>query len=246
VSMIPLLKDLAAFERRFGVRAYSVYGMTELGVVTRTELSPTDPTSCGAPFPEYELRIVDELDQEVPVGETSELVVRSRVPWTTSTGYFGMPQATVDAWRNLWFHTGDGFRQDLDGNYHFVDRVKDTIRRRGENISSTEVEQYVLRYEPVFECAAVPVPSEWSEDEVKICVVAKPGHAIIEQELIEFLLAERMPRFMLPRFVQVLSEMPRTPTGKIQKHSLRRSSNPAEHWDRELHLPSATARTMSR
>lgn len=242
VSMIPMLKELDVFEKRFGVRAYSVYGMTELGVVTRTALSPADPASCGARFPEFELRIVDELDDEVPAGEVGELVVRSTVPWTTTAGYLGMPQATVEAWRNLWFHTGDGFRRDEAGHYYFVDRIKDTIRRRGENISSVEVEQFVLRHEAVFECAAVPVPSEFSEDEVKVCVVAKPGYQLDERGLIEFLLAERMPRFMLPRFVEILAELPRTPTGKIQKHPLRTLSDPGVIWDQQVHMPEATKR----
>jgi crotonobetaine/carnitine-CoA ligase len=246
VSMIPMLKELDAFEKRFGVRAFSVYGMTELGVVTRTALSPADPASCGAPFDEFELRIVDELDREVPVGEVGELVVRSTVPWTTTAGYFGMPQATVEAWRNLWFHTGDGFRRDTAGNYYFVDRIKDTIRRRGENISSVEVEQYVLRHEAVFECAAVPVPSELSEDEVKVCVVAKAGRQLDERGLIEFLLSERMPRFMVPRFVEILPELPRTPTGKIQKHALRTLSGPPAVWDRQAHMTETTRRDAQR
>jgi carnitine-CoA ligase len=243
VSMIPMLKDLAAFEKRFGVRAFSVYGMTELGVVTRTALSPADPASCGAPFPEFELRIVDDLDREVPVGEVGELVVRSAVPWTTTAGYFGMPQATVEAWRNLWFHTGDGFRRDQAGHYYFIDRIKDTIRRRGENISSVEVEQFVLRHDAVFECAAVPVPSEISEDEVKVCIVPKPGRQLDERGLIEFLLAERMPRFMIPRFIQILPELPRNTNGKIPKHSLRTLSSPGGIWDQQVHMPEATKRS---
>jgi crotonobetaine/carnitine-CoA ligase len=245
VSMIPMLKELDVFEKRFGVRAFSVYGMTELGVVTRTALSPADPASCGARFPEFELRIVDEFDHEVPVGEVGELVVRSSVPWTTTAGYFGMPQATVEAWRNLWFHTGDGFRRDETGHYYFVDRIKDTIRRRGENISSVEVEQFVLRHEAVFECAAVPVPSEVSEDEVKVCIVTKPGHQLDERGLMEFLVAERMPRFMIPRFIQILGELPRTPTGKIQKHSLRTLSGPGEIWDQQVQMPVATKRSSA-
>lgn len=233
VSMVPLLKDLRSFESRFGVQAYSVYGMTELGVVTGTMLSPTDPASCGAPFPEYELRVVDELDREVPVGELGELIVRPTQPWVISTGYFGMPDATVDAWRNLWFHTGDGFRRDEAGNYYFVDRIKDSIRRRGENISSMEVEMFVLRHPDVLECAAIPAPSEWSEDEVKVCVVAKDRRSIEPAELLEFLVGESMPRFMLPRYVEVLDQLPRTQTGKILKHALRTDHENTNGWDRE-------------
>ncbi|TQC42126.1 hypothetical protein EEB14_50565 [Rhodococcus sp. WS4] len=237
VSMIPLLKDLRGFERRFDVQAYSVYGMTEVGVVTRTSLSPEDPSSCGVPFPGYALRVVNEFDQEVPDGEIGELVVRPLSPWTTFTEYFGMPEATVAAWRNLWFHTGDGFRRDQQGNYHFVDRIKDSIRRRGENISSMEVEMYVVRHEAVLECAAIPVPSEWSEDEVKVCVVVKEGHELTEVELVEFLIAEAMPRFMLPRYVQIMQEFPKTPTGKIQKNILRKNSDLSADWDREREQP---------
>src|SRR5687767_4216563 len=114
-----------------------------------------------------------------------------------NAGYFGMPEATAIAWRNGWFHTGDAFRQDAEGNYYFVDRVKDAIRRRGENISSFEVEAYVNGHPEVAECAAVGVPSEFGEDEVKVCVVRAEGSDVTPEALIEFL-APDMPRFMVP------------------------------------------------
>ena len=239
VLMVPLLKDVRGFEKRFGLEAFTDYGMTELGVVMRSELSPPDPMSCGRPLPEFELRIVDSHDTELPIGEAGELVVRTRSPWIMSTGYFGMAEATAAAWQNLWFHTGDEFRRDETGSYHFIDRLKDTIRRRGENISSVEVESYVLRHDAVFECVAIAAPSEWGEDEVKLCIVPKEGREIQPLELYEFLVAADMPRFMLPRYIILVPGLPRTQTGKLQKHVIRKEHGNTEGWDRDILRPLA-------
>lgn len=229
---VPLPEDVEVFERRFGLEVVAVYGSTEMGIPMKTPRYRIDSLSCGRPFPEYEARVVDNDDNEVPIGEVGEIVLRPLEPWISFVGYFGKPEATVAVWQNLWFHSGDFGRRDKAGNYYFVDRKKDSIRRRGENISSVEVEAYVFRHDAVFECAAIPVPSEWGEDEVKVCIVLKPGQSLGEEELIEALIEERMPRFMIPRFIGFFDELPKGPTGKIQKDALRTHAITDPGWDR--------------
>jgi crotonobetaine/carnitine-CoA ligase len=190
--------------------------------------------TCGRPRDGYECRIVDDLDRDVPAGAVGELVVRPTEPWTIMAGYWGMPEKTVEAWRNLWFHTGDAARSDAEGNYYFVDRIKDSIRRRGENISSLEVEHEVGRHPDVLEVAAVGVPSEWGEEEVKIVVVTKPGRTVTEAALATFL-EPLLPRYMLPRYIELVDALPKTPTEKVEKRTLRAAGVTATTWDR---LPS--------
>jgi crotonobetaine/carnitine-CoA ligase len=149
-----------------------------------------------------------------------------------SHGYQKMPEATARAWRNGWFHTGDAFRRDAEGNYFFVDRMKDAIRRRGENISSFEVEAEVLAYPDVRECAAVAVPSELGEDEVLVVVAPRPGQTIDPSALIRFL-GDRLAYFMIPRYVRILPELPKTPSAKVQKTQLRGDGITPDTWDRE-------------
>jgi len=171
----------------------------------------------------YDVRLVDpETDEEVPTGEVGELVVRPHVPWTTSLGYFGMPQKTAEALRNCWFHTGDGLRCDVDGWYYFVDRLKDAIRRRGENISSYEVEQAVLGHPGILECAVVRVPAGGAadEDEVMAVVVAAPATDVMPEELWAWC-EDTMPYFAVPRYLRFIDDLPKTPSGKIQKGPLR-------------------------
>jgi acyl-CoA synthetase (AMP-forming)/AMP-acid ligase II len=149
-----------------------------------------------------------------------------------SDGFLGMPEKTLEAWRDLWFHTGDAMRRDADGWYFFVDRLKDTLRRRGENISSFEVENTVREHPLVAECAVVGVPADeqGGEDEVMVFVVLNPGAALDPAEMIEFC-RPRMPKFALPRFVQVVSSLPQTPSGKVQKAKLREHGVRADTWD---------------
>jgi crotonobetaine/carnitine-CoA ligase len=179
----------------------------------------------------YECRVVDEHDMEVPPGQLGELVVRAEEPWRLNSGYFNMPEKTAEAWRNGWFHTGDGFTRDADGWFYFVDRTKDAIRRRGENISSMEVEAAVNDHPAVLESAAVAVASEWGEDEVKVVVVRQPGAELTHEELAQFLL-ETMPRFMVPRFIEFVAELPKTPTEKVRKVQLREVGVNENTWDR--------------
>jgi len=166
------------------------------------------------------------------------LIVRSDIPWSMNHGYHNNPEATAKAWRNGWFHTGDLLWRDAEGRFFFVDRKKDAIRRRGENISSLEVEIEVSAYDAVREVAAYGVDQPGSEQEVMVCVAAKPGAAIDPAALIAFLVP-RMAHFMVPRYVRILPELPKTPTNKIQKVALRQEGVTADSWDREaagIHL----------
>jgi len=232
VMMIPLLEDAPAFSRRFGCDVYTLFSMTEISVPLISGPNPAALGSCGAVRPGNEVRIVDENDCEVAVGEVGELIVRTDRPWAMNSGYHGNPEATARAWRNGWFHTGDAFRRDADGNFFFVDRIKDAIRRRGENISSFEVEAEVTAHPHVQECAAVAVPSELGEDEVLVAVVPQPGVAFDPAQLVADLIP-RMAHFMVPRYVRVVPELPKTPTGKVQKHLLRGDGVTADTFDRE-------------
>jgi crotonobetaine/carnitine-CoA ligase len=236
VSMGPLVAEVEEFKRRFGVNVSTGYGMTEIGVPLVSDgWNLANATSCGrlrTGYPGYEARVVDEVDRPLGPDEVGELIVRTAEPFTMNAGYHNMPAETADAWRNGWFHTGDAFKYDADGNYYFVDRIKDAIRRRGENISSFEVEAYVLKHPAVAECAAVAVPAELSEDEVKVVVVPAPGATLDPKELIEFLIPT-MPRFMIPRYVEVVDALPKTPTMRVRKVELRQSSLDHSIWDRE-------------
>jgi len=234
----PIIPQIEQFMERFGVtRIGTGFGMTEIGAPIASDgFTLANYQSCGKARkgpPYYEVRVVDEYDEEVPPGVVGELVVRSGEPWTLNAGYYGMPEATARAWRNGWFHTGDGFKYDEDGNFYFVDRLKDAIRRRGENVSSFEVESFVNQHPKVAESAAVAVPAEISEDEIKICVVVRAGEALEPAELIEFL-TPRMPRFMIPRYVELVPALPKTQgTLRTRKVELREAVVSGTTWDRE-------------
>jgi crotonobetaine/carnitine-CoA ligase len=149
-----------------------------------------------------------------------------------NSGYYKNPEATAAAWRNGWFHTGDSFRRDAQGYYYFVDRKKDAIRRRGENISSFEVEADVLAHPDVREVAAIGVPNEHSEEDVMVVVAPMAGRALDPAALLAFL-RDRMAHFMVPRYVRVVDELPKTPSSKVMKAELRRQGVTADTWDRE-------------
>lgn len=232
VVLVPLSDDAQAFADRFGVDVYTTFNMTETSWPLVSERNPTVRGTCGRPRPGVEARIVDENDCEVAPGVAGELILRTDTPWAMNHGYHNNPEATAKAWRNGWFHTGDAFRRDEDGNFFFVDRLKDAIRRRGENISSFEVEAELMAHPAVREAAAVAVPSEHGEDEVLAAVAPVLGWSIEPAELLAFLLP-RMPHFMVPRYVRVLPELPKTPTQKVQKNLLRADGVTADTWDRE-------------
>jgi crotonobetaine/carnitine-CoA ligase len=233
----PVTSTIREFMRRFDVVVSTGFGMTEIGgPIWGVDIDGTNLESCGRSNDldprGYELRLVDEHDREVERGDVGELIVRTSAPWSLNAGYFRDPEATAAAWRNGWFHTGDALRQDSDGNLYFVDRFKDCIRRKGENISSFEVEEYALEAPGVAEAAAVGVAAEDGEQDVKVFLVARPGESLNLAEVGDFL-ALTMPRFMVPRFLEQVSTLPRTPTtGRVQKGQLR-SRPPGDHsWDR--------------
>ena len=231
-TYVPLNETAPQFHERFGTDIYTHFNMTEISMPIVTPANPTALGSAGRPRPGVEVRIVDENDCELPVGAVGELVVRTDCPWATSHGYASNPAATAAAWRNGWFHTGDGFRRDAEGNFYFVDRLKDAIRRRGENISSFEVESEVLAHPAIREAAAIAVKSEIAEDEVCAVVAIREGETFDPAELIEFL-RPRMAHFMVPRYVRVVDALPRTPTAKIEKVKLRAQGLTSDTWDRE-------------
>jgi crotonobetaine/carnitine-CoA ligase len=231
-TYVPLNDTAPQFHERFGTDIHTHFNMTEISMPIVSTANPTALGSAGRPRAGVEVRLFDDNDCEVPVGTVGELAVRTECPWAMSHGYAGNPEATASAWRNGWFHTGDGFRRDADGNFFFVDRLKDAIRRRGENISSFEVESEVLAHPAVREAAAVAVRSEVAEDEVMVVVAIREGEAFDPAELIEFL-RPRMAHFMVPRFVRVVEALPRTPTAKVEKVKLRNEGLTADTWDRE-------------
>ncbi|MDF2094597.1 AMP-binding protein [Aquibaculum arenosum] len=233
--VVPFGEDAPKFRDRFGVELYTVYNMTEIASPISAgpiHSGEDDLGLAGRPRPWFELRVADAHDQEVPRGEVGELLVRSHRPWALMKGYYRNAEATVEAMRNGWFHTGDAFRQDPDGRFFFVDRMKDVIRRRGENISSFELEAEVVAHPDVKEAVAVAVPSAHSEDEVLVVVTPVPG-ATIDPEALTLFLAERLPRFMVPRYLRITDDLPKTASGKLQKHVLRQDGVTADTWDRE-------------
>ena len=234
VVMSPVIPDVDAFCERFDVDVFTAYNMTEINcpIVSLGERSTNENyRSCGRARNGVEVRIVDEHDIEVAPNIPGELIVRSE-PWELNTGYWNMPDKTNEAWRNGWFHTGDAMSYDEQGNYYFVDRAKDYIRRRGENISSFEIESIINEHPDISECGAVAVPAEEGEDEVKVAIVLEPNAKFDAAELMEFLIP-KMPRFAIPRFVEVWDELPKTEaTARIQKARIRESGVTDTTWDR--------------
>lgn len=221
-----------AFARRFDVDFFASFGMTEISVGLISDLNTPIDGTCGRPRDGVQVRLVDEHDVEVPVNEIGEIVLRPDLPWVFTEGYEGNPEATASAWRNGWFHTGDTARRDADGNFYFADRIKDVIRRRGENISSLEVERELLAHPDVRDAAAVAVPSEHGDQEILAVISTRPGSDVDPATLAAFL-AKRMPAFMVPRYIRAVPELPRTGSNKIRKSVLRDEGVTADCWDRE-------------
>ncbi len=218
-----------AFRARTGVELIEGYGSTETNFVIASRPGAPRDGTMGHVQPGFDARVVDEHDIELPPGEAGELVLRADEPFAFALGYWGLPQQTVDAWRNLWFHTGDRVVRERDGALRFVDRLKDAIRRRGENISSFEVEQVLLCHPDVAAAAVFPVRSELAEDEVMAAVVARPGASLDADALWRFC-EPRLPYFAVPRFIDIVDELPRTENGKVQKFRLReRGVTPGTH-----------------
>ena len=231
--MIPFApSDEAAFTERFRVRVQSnMYGQTETGAITYTPLAEeAKPGAIGHPSPQYDVRVVDDDDHDVPVGTPGEVIVRSKSPDVLYTGYWRKPEATAEAMRGGWHHTGDLARLDEDGFLTFVDRKKDAVRRRGENVSSVQLEQAIARHPKITEAAVVAVPSPMTEDDIKVCVVAT--EQLDPEELFGFF-RETLPFFAIPRYVEVIDALPKTATARVQKHILRESGASSATWDFE-------------
>lgn len=222
----------APFRDRTGIAFVDGYGSTETNFVIGAPADRQVPGGMGTAAPGFQARVVDADDTELPDGQPGELVLRADQPFAFATGYWAMPEATVQAWRNLWFHTGDRVVRDAGGEFRFLDRMKDAIRRRGENVSSFEVEQALLSHPEVATAAAFAVPSELAEDEVMAAVVRRAGSTLTAPELARFC-APLLPRFAAPRFIDFLDELPVTESGKVRKYALRARGVTATTWDRE-------------
>jgi carnitine-CoA ligase len=220
------------FEDRFGVTLLEGYGSTETGTATSNRISDRKLGSCGKAIPEYAIEIHDEQDNPLADGEVGEIVVRNLKPNVIFEGYYGAATETLKAFRNLWFHTGDRGRRDAEGWFYFVDRAKDSIRRRGENISSWEVEAVVNDHPAIAESAVVGVPSELSEEEVLCVITIKPDHDLEPAALLDFA-QERMPHFAVPRYVRFVTELPKNAQKRTQKFVLREEGVTDDTWDRE-------------
>ncbi len=238
IRTAPFPKRIAAdFQERFGVRGMEVWGMTEIGIACWTD--PREPLrvgSCGRVDTEYfEFAVLDpDSDRSLPAGQVGEFAVRPRQPWTTMQGYLGMPEKTLQAWRNLWFHTGDCGYIDAAGYVYFVDRAKERIRRRAENISAGDIEAAALQHPDVKEAAAAGVDSGFEgDDDILLCIVTRSGDALDPLAFLRFLMRE-LPHFMVPRFLRQMQELPRTPTGKLQRAVLKGTVGATDIWDRKL------------
>lgn len=227
--------DMAAFEERFNLRLSAGFGLSDFGIshgmsgaASRDKLG-----SCGAPLADIEVQIVDADGFELPAGQIGELRLRNNTPGGSSSGYYKMPEATIASRQDLWFHTGDYAYVDADGYLFYVDRKKDAIRRRGENISSVELEQVIVRHDAVAACAIFPIKAE-SEDDVAATVLVKPGFSLSEADLVAHCV-EHMPAYAVPRYVSFANEFPLTGSGKVEKHKLRAlmEENLSSTWDRE-------------
>lgn len=231
---VPVPAWVPEFERRFGLQVLELYGSTEANLpATQRFDQPRVPGSCGRTTPEFEIRIADDAGDEVEPGVVGEILTRPKIAHIMFEGYFGMAEATAEAFSGLWFHTGDLGRTDPEGNLFFVGRRKDSIRRRGENISAFEVEEGLNAHAAVLESAAYGVPSELSEEDVKVSVVLRPDMQVSHSEILRFC-ADTMPRFQVPRYIEMTAQLPKTPTGKVAKELLRSRPFTSSTWDREL------------
>ena len=224
-ELYPVYRD------RFGIELIDAWGATEANVVLSTAGTNAPAGSMGSVVAGFEALIADEHDNAVPAGQAGELLVRAREPFAFASGYNNLPEATVAAWRNLWLHTGDSVVRDDAGWFWFVDRLKDSIRRRGENISSYEVEQALGSHPDVASVAVVPVPADIGEDEVMAFVVPRQGAGVDPEVLVRFC-APRLAYFAIPRFVEIVDALPMTENGKVEKYRLRELGVQQTTWDR--------------
>jgi crotonobetaine/carnitine-CoA ligase len=224
---------IVPWEERFGTTLFEVYGSTEIGLGSGLGSGPRKLGTMGLPCRHLEVAIVDERDEPVPAGVVGEALWRPRYPYAIFQGYWNRDDATLESFRNLWFHSGDAGLLDDEGYFVFKDRIKDSIRRRGENISSFEVERAVREQPGVVEVAAYAVPGIVpTEEDVMVAVVPAPEGPPDPPALFTAL-CETMPRHAVPRYLRLLDELPKTPTQRIQKFKLREDGVTADTVDRE-------------
>lgn len=232
VTVVPAMPYINEFAQRFDMNVTSSYGQSETGTITLTDPGEARPFLCGRPRSFIEMKIVDENDMEVPRGVVGEFAVRSSEPWSMFRGYHRNPEATVHAWRNNWMHTGDAGYQEENGRFVFVDRKRDALRRRGENVSSMEVEKYLLARDDITAAAIIAVPSEHLEDDIKAVLILAEG-ATFEPEDILRDMVDKLPYFMVPRYYEAVRSFPMTQTHKVQKGELRKVGITETTWDCE-------------
>jgi crotonobetaine/carnitine-CoA ligase len=223
------------WRERFGVELAGApgYGLSEASMIVTAPLSADPvPDASGRRNDDFEVRIVDDRDRELPAGQPGEIICRPLRPNVMFSGYWNRPDATAAMLGNLWLHSGDIGKFDADGNFYFVDRKKDYLRRRGENISSYELESTFLRHPDIDEVAVHAVPSELSEDDVKATVVLVAGSELTERDLCLWAI-ERLPWFAVPRYVEFRAELPKNPVGRVLKYQLRDQGRTGSTWDRE-------------
>ena len=226
-----------AFEARFGVKCIESYGLTEGGNALYNRFDePVVPGSCGRVSDEWEVRLADPEGSEVAVGDTGEILLRPKEPGRIMLGYLNKAETTTTAFRDLWFHTGDLARRDEEGFYFFQGRNKDVIRRRGQNISGWEVEQILLSHPDVGDAAALALPSEVGEDDLRVVLVAREGLASIDLPAVAVFCERQMPPYMVPRFFEQVDDLPRTPSGRVEKYKLDGKLAPG-HYERDTGRP---------
>lgn len=220
IAAIPRPRAWREFEERFGVPLTEFYGSTEANLPLGIPLGERQPATCGRVLDGWECAIVDDGDQEVPIGTTGQLLVRPVRPGSVSTGYWGEPEKTVELWQGLWIRTGDLMRRDEDGWFYYVDRLKDAIRVSGENVASADVEAAVAAFDGVVEAAAFGVPSELGEQDIMVGVIVRAGVELNWDALRAHCL-DRLPYYATPRYFEAFPSFPRTPTERVRKAELR-------------------------
>ena len=224
-----------AFEQRFNTQLLELYGLTECIFSLFNPYENRRPGSCGKAISGYRVKIVDSNDQELPPGTIGEIITRPERPFVGTSGYYKMPEATLELTQNLWYHTGDLGYMDEDGYFYFSDRKKQAIRRRGENISSFEVEAALNGHDAVLESCVVGVPSELGEEEVKAVIVTKPGYSVSAEELIDWC-KSRVAYFAIPRYIAFRDSLPKTPSERVEKYKIKNEGISEDCWDREKAL----------
>lgn len=234
VMLPPTPKDMQeAFNERFGTSVWAEsFGQTECVPTSNNPIfrSERRPGTSGLPVDDLELQIFDDDDNPLPTGEVGELMLRPLHKHAMFLGYWRKPEATLEAFKHLWFHTGDKGFFDEDGYFHFVDRKKDAIRRRGENVASAELEAAILLSPQIADVAVVGIPSTSTEEDIEACVVAVDRDDMTPESFFDYL-AEHLPYYAIPRTVRFMTELPRNATGRIQKFKLREPDEHSERWD---------------